>query len=98
MIILAAGAIAFSISAAAFAQQSVPAPAAATAPAAAPQAAKPKPPKERVICETEQVLGSLLPRHLCMTESQWDAAREGARRAVRDQAQDVEPRTQSGGH
>ena len=97
MIVLATAAIAFLSSAAVLAQQSAATPTTANAPAA-PQAAKAKPPKEKVICETDQVLGSLVPRRLCMTESQWDAVREGARRAVRDQAQDVEPRTQSGGH
>jgi hypothetical protein len=68
-------------------------------PQAAAQAPKAKPAdKDRIICETDEILGSLVPRRLCMTKSQWEEARDGAHRAIRDQAQDVEPRTQSGGN
>jgi hypothetical protein len=57
-----------------------PAPAAATPPAAAP-AAKPK-----KICRTEQALGSILPKHTCRTQQEWDAmarATEGDAEALR---------------
>ena len=97
MIVLSAAAITLSNVPAAFAEPAANVAPTTTTPAS--QTAKAKSAtKERIICETEQVLGSLLPRRLCMTESQWSAARDGARRAVRDQAQDVEPRLQSGGH
>jgi hypothetical protein len=92
MIALAAAAIALSSAEAGLAQQAMP----STAP---PQAKQPKPDAdERIICERDQILGSNVPRRLCMTKSQWDQARDGAQRAIRDQAQDVEPHTQSGGH
>jgi len=96
VIVLATAAIVLPSAGEAIAQQATP-PAPATT--ALPQANQAKSAThERVVCETDQVLGSLVPRRICMTQSQWDSAREGARRAIRDQAQDVRPHTQTGGN
>jgi hypothetical protein len=44
-------------------------PAAADAPAAAPSPAKPV--KEKRLCRQEQVIGSIIPAHICLTKAQW---------------------------
>jgi hypothetical protein len=45
------------------------APILADTPAAAPPA--PKPVKEKRICRQEQVIGSVIPAHICLTKAQW---------------------------
>lgn len=53
--------------------------AAATTP---PVVAEPK--KERMICKAEKFVGSNRTRRICLTESQWRDAREGAKDTLYD--------------
>ena len=53
--------------------------AAATTP---PVVAEPK--KERMICKAEKFVGSNRTRRICLTESQWRDAREGAKDTMND--------------
>ena len=68
------------------AQAAGPAEAAATAPVAkAPaKASTPKDDSQKVVCKDEAVVGSLIPRRVCMTQYDWDAARENAQKATQD--------------
>ena len=36
-----------------------------------PPAPKPKPPREKKICRTEEVIGSIIPQSICKTAAQW---------------------------
>jgi predicted secreted protein len=60
--------------------------ASASAPAVAPatpaEAVPPK--KERMICKAEKFVGSNRTRRICLTESQWRDAREGAKDTLYD--------------
>lgn len=37
----------------------------------APPSPPPKPAKEKPLCRQEQVIGSIIPAHICLTASQW---------------------------
>jgi hypothetical protein len=50
-----------------------------TPPAASPQPAQQPPKKEKMICKSESFVGSRVPKRICMTESEWQAGRQGAK-------------------
>jgi hypothetical protein len=59
--------------------------AAATGVATTAQPAEANPPKkERMICKAEKFVGSNRTRRICLTESQWRDAREGAKDTLYD--------------
>lgn len=53
--------------------------AASTPPAASPEPAPQPPKKEKRICKTDNFVGSHIPRRICMTESEWQAGKQGAK-------------------
>ena len=53
----------------------------ASAPASASSAATPV--KEKKVCVSENVMGSIMPKRVCRTQAEWEAARkEDARRSI----------------
>ena len=56
-------------------------PASAPAPAAAAQGAKPV--KEKKVCVSENVMGSIMPKRVCKTQTEWEVVnKENARRSI----------------
>ena len=39
--------------------------------------------KEKVVCRTEEVVGSRRPKRVCMTQAQWDGITQDSRDALR---------------
>jgi hypothetical protein len=54
-------------------------------PAAAAPAAPAAPVKEKKICRSEEVTGSIMPKRVCRTKAEWDAYQVQIGNRVRDQ-------------
>lgn len=59
--------------------QTAPAPTTAAPSAAAPAVAPPPAAKPKMICKTEEFVGSRIPRRICMSQADWDLGRTKAR-------------------
>jgi hypothetical protein len=55
-----------------------------TPPAASPQPAQQPPKKEKMICKTDNFVGSRISRRICRTESEWQVGKEGAKDTMND--------------
>ena len=40
--------------------------------------------KEKLVCRTEEVVGSRRPKRMCMTQAQWDEISQDTKQALRD--------------
>jgi len=58
-----------------------------TAAAAAdkPDPNKPVNPGDKIICKSEMFVGSMIPKRVCMTRSQWERGAEDAKDAIESQ-------------
>ena len=71
-----------------------PAFAAQSGPAATSQPEKPKKdPGQKVVCKTEEFVGSMIPRRICKTRAEWEAGEFDAKQAL-DRQRTGDPRVQ----
>jgi hypothetical protein len=88
MIVAVVGALVLALQATAPVEPAA-APPAATAPAPAP---KPDD-SQKIVCRNETVLGSIIPKRVCLTQANWDAARQ----AGQEYTKGVQSRALQGG-
>ena len=63
----------------------------ATAPAYADDKAPKKDDSQKVICKTEEFVGSLIPRRICKTKADWEQGETDAKRALDNRKMGVDP-------
>lgn len=62
-----------------------------------PAEKKPIDPQQKIICKTEDFVGSLIPRRICKTRSDWDEGAIDAKAALDQQRLKTNPVKLSGG-
>ena len=62
-----------------------------------PVAKKPIDPQQKIVCKTEDFVGSLIPRRICKTKADWDEGAIDAKAALDQQRLKTDPVKLSGG-
>lgn len=62
-----------------------------------PAAKKPIDPQQKIVCKTEDFVGSIIPRRICKTKADWDEGAIDAKAALDQQRLETNPAKLSGG-